>query len=131
MPPKRKQPDTPSQDIQDEPPAKKLTTNTDDFKKSKKIVKQQQPPPPKKIVEVKIKNDFIKHFKECSGSFDKEVELMQQVVDEENHFRELFAQSRDSPILDDPYLMLINAHEDNGIFTVPEKSEKEVLFIIY
>lgn len=33
-------------------------------------------------------------------------------------YRELFAQERDSELLDDPHLLLVNVHQDQDIFTV-------------
>lgn len=52
----------------------------------------------KDAVELKIKNNYPTFFRNTSA--DKRSELFTQVVDEENRYRELFAQERDSPLLD-------------------------------
>lgn len=52
----------------------------------------------KEPVELKIKNNYPTFFRNTPA--DKRSELFTQVVDEENRYRELFAQERDSPVLD-------------------------------
>lgn len=46
-------------------------------------------------------------------------------MNEENKYRELYAQDRKNKILDDPHLMMINAHQNADIFQYVQETEKE------
>ena len=46
-------------------------------------------------------------------------------MNEENKYRELYAQDRKNKILDDPHLMMINAHQNADIFQFVQETEEE------
>ncbi len=46
---------------------------------------------------------------------EPKLKLFEQVIDEENKYRELYAQERDSAVLADPHLMMIDAHANMDV----------------
>lgn len=68
---------------------------------------------PKRDVQLKVGSKYPQFFRSATGPKD---ELFTQVVDEENKYREIFAQDRNSPVLNDPHLMLVDVHANSDIF---------------
>jgi hypothetical protein len=58
-------------------------------------------------------------------SFSEKQKLFQGVIDEENTYREMFAQDRDNAALNDPHLMLVPVHDNKDIFLYQEESPEE------
>lgn len=51
--------------------------------------------------------------------------MFAEVIEEENGYRELFAQVRDSPILSDNHLMLVDVFSDENLFKYAHLSKEE------
>ena len=63
-----------------------------------------------------VQEGFASRFRQ-SGNYGKERSLLFALFkEEENRFRELFAQDRSSCELDDPFALLIDVFEEKDIF---------------
>eukprot|EP01126_Amoeba_proteus_P055454 TRINITY_DN6887_c0_g3_i3.p1 TRINITY_DN6887_c0_g3~~TRINITY_DN6887_c0_g3_i3.p1 ORF type:complete len:1928 (-),score=499.26 TRINITY_DN6887_c0_g3_i3:166-5883(-) len=78
-------------------------------------------PPGKKTATgtTKITEDYATNFR-AARKPEEIRSLFNQVVEEENGYREVFAQERDSTILNNPYLMLVDVHKEEDIFRITE-----------
>ena len=57
---------------------------------------------------------YTKLFEELGA--DGRTQLLEAVKNEENRYREIFAQDRESLELKDPHVLLLNPHECQNIF---------------
>ena len=55
-------------------------------------------------------------YRKAQNNPDERDKLFNTVKDEENLYRELFAQDRLSTELDDPHALLVDVHENEDIF---------------
>jgi hypothetical protein len=76
-----------------------------------------------KPFEFKLNNDYPTLYRQ--GNEQQRLELFSQVSQEENKYREIFAQDRNSTLISDPHVMLIDVHKDYDIFNSEEESQQE------
>ncbi|PRP87864.1 ankyrin repeat protein [Planoprotostelium fungivorum] len=70
--------------------------------------------------------DYVVEYPKVLNDSSTKLKLFDQLCTEENWYRELYAQKRDSSILDDPHLNLIDVHATpSSFFNVYEEDEKE------
>jgi hypothetical protein len=65
---------------------------------------------------LEIKNTFPELYRKVRDDPVSRARLFEKAKAEENRYRELFAQERDSPELENPHILLINPHKDEDIF---------------
>lgn len=73
--------------------------------------------------EFKLKNDFPALYRQANA--EQRSELFSQVSIEENKYREIFAQDRNSSLIADPHVMLLDVHKEYDIFKNEEQTESE------
>jgi len=116
MPPKRNRDGTPDTPTSSNPTSK-------EFKSTFSVA-------PKFFIPT-IGSAYPEHYRKHRNDRDELNKLYQQVVDEENCYRELFAQDRDNSLLKDPHAMLIPVHKNDDIYfygSNPPEQEKFTLF---
>lgn len=64
---------------------------------------------------ISIRRNYAELYRKAQSTKER-IELFNQAKEEENIYRELFAQERTSPELEDKHAMLINTHENEDIF---------------
>ncbi|PRP88491.1 ankyrin repeat protein [Planoprotostelium fungivorum] len=73
-----------------------------------------------------VSKDYIHTYEQVKGNFEEKFRLFDQLREEENWYREVFAQQRDSEVLNDPHLCLVPAHDvPSDFFKIVEQSEQE------
>eukprot|EP01091_Cochliopodium_minus_P014082 TRINITY_DN470_c0_g2_i1.p1 TRINITY_DN470_c0_g2~~TRINITY_DN470_c0_g2_i1.p1 ORF type:complete len:1824 (-),score=771.42 TRINITY_DN470_c0_g2_i1:113-5584(-) len=103
------------------PPKRKQEENQSD---NNKKVKESEVKPKLRDFVPKIKNDYPKLYTGIK-KYEEKKKLFDDIIDEENGYRELFAQTRDSPIISDNHLMLIDVFKNNEIFKYAKWSKEE------
>lgn len=68
------------------------------------------------VTDISIRRTYPDLYRKIVNDPDERASLFQKVKDEENIYRELFAQERDSKELSDPHALLIDVHENKDIF---------------
>lgn len=132
MPPKRKWREGSSMDMEESSSKiPKTSTKIEKLEVKKKDPKkdlslQKKSGPPAKF----IGKQYLELFKKVKSYAEKKA-LFENVVDEENYYRELFAQKRDAPELKDPYLLLVPAHDYEDAFKYVAPFEEEVKFSFF
>ncbi|PRP85402.1 hypothetical protein PROFUN_06948 [Planoprotostelium fungivorum] len=73
-----------------------------------------------------VSKDYIEAYQQVKGNYEEKFRLFDQLREEENWYREVFAQQRDSDVLNDPHLCLVPAHDvPSDFFKVVEQSKQE------
>ena len=72
-----------------------------------------------------MKENYASLYSQVQGDSTKRQELFSAAVAEENYYRELFAQERDSQTLNENYLFMLNVFKNPEIFQHVKESEEE------
>jgi hypothetical protein len=65
---------------------------------------------------LEIKNTYPELYRQVKDEPVAKAQLFEKAKAEENKYRELFAQERESPELSDPHILLIDPHKNQDVF---------------